>query len=81
MNAFLRSHRVLVLLCYVLAFSNELECPLPRKFDAVPGFPNKWGNPPDARQERNRVILAVKKEFVADSENSFWKRNNLPYDD
>ena len=30
---------------------------------------------------RSHRVLTVKKEFVADGENSFWRRNNLPYDD
>ena len=27
---------------------------------------------------RSHRVLAVKKEFVSDGENSFWGRNNLP---
>jgi hypothetical protein len=27
---------------------------------------------------RSHRVLAVKKEFVADGENSFWRRNHLP---
>jgi hypothetical protein len=30
---------------------------------------------------RSRRVLTVKKEFVADGENSFWRRNNLPCGD
>jgi hypothetical protein len=26
-------------------------------------------------------VLAVKKELVADGENSFWRRSNVPYTD
>ena len=28
---------------------------------------------------RGHRVLAVKKEFVADGENSFWRRSNLAY--
>jgi hypothetical protein len=30
---------------------------------------------------RSHRVLAVKKEFVADGENSLWRRNHLPYAD
>ena len=30
---------------------------------------------------RSRRVLTVKKELVADGENSFWRRNNVPYAD
>jgi hypothetical protein len=30
---------------------------------------------------RAHRVLAVKKEFVADGEKSFWRRNDLPYAD
>ena len=30
---------------------------------------------------RSHRVLTVKKELVADGENSFWRRNNLPYAD
>ena len=30
---------------------------------------------------RSHRVLTVKKEFVADGENSFWGRNDLPYAD
>jgi hypothetical protein len=30
---------------------------------------------------RSQRVLAVKKEFVSDGENSFWRRNDLPYAD
>src|ERR1035437_2162170 len=51
----------LTLLCYVFAFPNELECLFLRKSDAVPDSPNDSGNLPNARRQRNRVILTAKK--------------------
>jgi hypothetical protein len=30
---------------------------------------------------RSHRVLAVKKELVADGENSFWRRKHLPYAD
>ena len=30
---------------------------------------------------RSHRVLAVKKEFVVDGENSLWRRNHLPYAD
>ena len=30
---------------------------------------------------RSHRVLAVKKEFVADGENSLWRRHDLPYAD
>ena len=30
---------------------------------------------------RSHRVLAVKKEFVSDGENTFWRRKHLPYAD
>jgi hypothetical protein len=30
---------------------------------------------------RSHRVLALKKEFVSDGENSFWRRGDIPYTD